>query len=146
MVDIFPQIFRELKERLTAFEQSVVGASLLGENRIKVSNTYLYSSQKFPCVVIEEMVNNEADGETDLHEKHSSLMYEINVYDNSKNMLEICRKIATVIDGYMSTEMGFKRVVGEPFPNTADSTVYRYLLRYEGYIDTETGNISRILN
>lgn len=146
MVDIFPQIFKEIKEKLTAFEESEVGASLLGENRIKVSNTYLYSSQKFPCVTIEEQDNSNADGETDFTEKHSSLMYEINIYDNSKNMLEVCRRIARTIDEYMSVRMGFRRTIGEPFPNTADSTVYRYLLRYEGYIDTETGNISKILN
>lgn len=146
MIDIFPQIYKEIKERLTAFENSEVGMSLLGKKSIKVSDTYLYSSQKFPCVTVEEKSNEYADGETDFAEKHSDLMYEINIYDNSKNKLETCRKIATAIDGYMTGKMGFRRVMCEPYPNTADSTVYRYLLRYEGYIDTETGNISKILN
>lgn len=146
MTDIFTQIFFELKAELAEFQTSDRGVALLGGKTIFAHNAYLRSTQDFPCATIEEKSNTNASGELDFVEKRSHLMYEINVYDNSKNRIEICRIIAGIIDEYMARKMGFSRITAEPFPNLADSTVYRYLMRYEGYLDTETGNISRINN
>lgn len=146
MIDIFPQIYTELSAKLKEFSKSAEGLTLLGGSEIKVSDTHLKTSQYFPCVTIEEKNNSNAEGETDLVEKRSAVMYEINVYDNSPTKMEKCRKLAKVIDGYLSGIIGFERSMSQPFPNEADSTIYRYLMRYEGYVDNETGNVSRKLS
>lgn len=143
MIDIFPQIYSELKSYLEAFFRSVAGKNLIGNRKPSFHDEYPRSEQDFPCVTIEEKRNANSEGEMDLTEKRSEVMYEINIYDNGKRRKEVCRTLFKIIDEYMATRMGFLRVVGEPFPNIADSTVYRYLLRYEGYVDNETGNISR---
>lgn len=143
MVDIFPQLYREAKAIVKSFVESANGVQLFGKTKVKVSNAYLYSSQEFPCVTIEELDNSNAEGETDLAEKRSQLMYEVNIYDKSPQKMERCRKLASVLDGYFSGKIGFNRTLSEPFPNEADSTIYRHLMRFEGYIDNETGIVSR---
>lgn len=146
MIDIFPQIYAGLKAHIDLFSETEEGKALIENRSISYHDAYARSEQKFPCITIEEKANSNSTGETDLVEKKSNLMYEINVYDNGKKRTEVCRKLAVVIDKYMAETMGFLREFGEPFPNIADATVYRYISRYEGYIDNETGNISRTNN
>lgn len=141
MIDIYPQIYKGLKAELDKFSQSE--SVLLNKRKISFHNSFIRFSQAFPCVVIEEKANTNSEGEMDFVEKSSSLMYEVNVYDDGKKKNETCRAIAKAIDGYMAGRLGFSRINMESFPNLADSTIERYLLRYEGYIDNETGNISR---
>lgn len=143
MIDIFPQIYAGIKAKLGRYRQSAEGTALLGSKQIAFHNAYTRVEQKFPSVTVEEKRNAISEDEMDLVEKRTELVYDINVYDNGKKQTEVCRTIAGVIDEYMAKEMGFQRTVGEPFPNVADSTIFRYFLRYEGYLDTETGNISK---
>ena len=143
MIDIFPQIYAGIKAKLGLYRRSTEGTALLGTRNIEFHNAYTRVEQHFPSVTVEEKRNAISEDEMDLVEKRAELVYDVNVYDNGKNRTEVCRKIASVIDEYMAKEMGFQRTVGEPFPNVGDSTIYRYLLRYEGYCDTETGNITK---
>ena len=143
MIDIFPQIYAGIKSKINAYRDTAECAALIGSKPIAVRNAYSRVEQVFPCVVVEEKRNVISEDEMDLVEKRAELAYEVNVYDNGKKRTEVCRKLAAVIDEYMSKEMGFQRTVGEPFPNLADSTIGRYFSRYEGYCDTETGNISK---
>lgn len=143
MIDVYPQIFEELNNFIQAYMNSSNRATCLNKKQVKLRPEFEDSTSTFPYITIAEKGNEYADRELDNQEKHSSLVYDINIYDNSKNKMEICSKLAMVVNDYMSEKMGFMRTFHEPLPNIRDNTIYRITQRYEGYIDNETGVITK---
>lgn len=143
MINIYPQIFLELEKHMQEFIQSKKCPACLSGKKVKLRPDYDRNSTQFPHVTIAEKGNIFADKELDNQEKHSSLVFDINIYDNSKNRMEICSTLALVVNQYMSETMGFNRVVSEPMPNLLDATIYRVFQRYDCIIDNETGLITR---
>lgn len=98
-----------------------------------VSGEYTETPSAFPAITVEEK-NNEVyqKATTDFIDNAAKLMYEINVYTNSAGYREKhAREIMGTIDAKMSS-LGFTRIMCNPIPNIADSTIYRLVARYEG--------------
>jgi len=144
MVDIFQQVFGTLRNAVNLFANSDIGKALLNNREVKVSASYQQETTTFPHITIEEKTNAYANSELDSREKFSSLMYEINIYDNSINKIAITRKLAQICNDAL-TNLGFKRIFNEPLPNIADATIYRIIQRFDGYIDNETGKVYKRL-
>lgn len=143
MIDVYPQISTELESFIQAYMKSSERADCLQKKQVRVRTEFEDSTSSFPYITIGEKGNEYADNELDNQEKHSSLVYDINIYDNSKMKMKICSTLALVVNEYMSEKMGFKRTFHEPLPNVRDNTIYRITQRYEGYIDNETGVITK---
>ena len=143
MISVYPQIFNELQSHIDKTISSAKCPTCLTGKKVILRPEYDRNSTKFPYVTISEKGNAFADKELDNQEKHSSLVFDINIYDNSKNRMEICSELALIINFYMSEVMGFTRFMSEPIPNLMDATIYRIFQRYDGFIDNETGVITK---
>jgi len=143
MIDIYSDIFNGLQSKLTEFENSSEGETLLDDRAIRFIRSFINSSSKFPCITIEEKNNISHNNELDNVESHSLIIYEFNIYDNSIKKMEVCSKLAMVVNSYMSEKLGFERTQNEPIANVADATIYRVFQRYDGIIDNQTLRITR---
>lgn len=132
MIDIFIQIYNGLKTAVNNYNSDA-----------KVYNAYVPSTASFPYISIEEKSNVEIANkrELDSAETMSRVMYEINIYDNTTNKIQVCRGLASVVNDYMSVLAGLKRTSNQPIPNTANTQIYRVVQRFEGYINNDTGVI-----
>ena len=67
-------------------------------------------------------------------ENHAKLMYQCEVYSNlTSGKKQQAKAIAALVDEKMQ-ELGFTRTFGQPVPNIADLTIFRYTMRFEGII------------
>jgi hypothetical protein len=102
---------------------------------INVTGEFIRQPSRFPHVSIVENDNSSYRRGMDCNEKHSQLMYEVNVYSNlTSGKKAECRKIIKTIDAEM-LDMGFERIIMRPIPNIEDATIYRIMARYRGVVD-----------
>lgn len=92
---------------------------------------------KFPAVCLWEQSNIAfSDTQTaENRENHSKLLYQCEIYSNLANngKKQQAKAIANLVDEKMQ-EIGFTRTFGQPIPNVADMTIFRYTMRFEGII------------
>lgn len=103
---------------------------------ISVASTSSDTPAKFPAVCLWEQDNScYAPSQTaECRENHARLMYQCEVYSNRQSGKKAqAREIAAFVDRKMQ-ELGFIRTFGQPVPNVADMTIYRYTTRYSGII------------
>lgn len=90
----------------------------------------------FPAVSFLERSNSalEKTQTAESRENHAVLMYEADVYSNlGSGKKQQAKAIAAEIDALME-QMGFIRTFGQPIDNFADTSIYRYKLRYKGIV------------
>lgn len=103
---------------------------------ISVVSTSSDTPAKFPTVCLWEQDNScYAPSQTaECRENHAQLMYQCEVYSNRQSGKKAqAREIAAFVDRKMQ-ELGFIRTFGQPVPNVADMTIYRYTMRFSGII------------
>ena len=103
---------------------------------ISVVSTSSDTPAKFPAVCLWEQDNScYAPSQTaECRENHAQLMYQCEVYSNRQSGKKAqAREIAAFVDKKMQ-ELGFIRTFGQPVPNVADMTIYRYTMRFSGII------------
>lgn len=90
----------------------------------------------FPAVTLVERSNSvyEKMQTADRRENHAVLMYEADIYSNlASGKKQQAKEIAAKIDAVMQN-LGFIRTFGQPIDNFADTSIYRYKLRYKGIV------------
>lgn len=90
----------------------------------------------FPAVTLVERSNSvyEKMQTADRRENHAVLMYEADIYSNlASGKKQQAKEIAAKIDTVMQN-LGFIRTFGQPIDNFADTSIYRYKLRYKGVV------------
>ena len=103
---------------------------------IQVVSSPSDTPSKFPAVCLWEQDNSVyAPSQTaECRENHAQLMYQCEVYSNRQSGKKAqARSIAAFIDEKMQ-ELGFIRTFGQPVPNVAHMTIYRYTMRFSGII------------
>lgn len=103
---------------------------------ISVASTSSDTPAQFPAVCLWEQDNScyAASQTAECRENHAQLMYQCEVYSNKQGGKKAqAREIAAFIDAKMQ-ELGFIRTFGQPVPNVADMTIYRYTMRFSGII------------
>ncbi|MEG2540280.1 MAG: hypothetical protein RSB59_00670 [Clostridia bacterium] len=133
----FPNIVKGLRKAIGDYSKTAVGKKVLADRTPSVNDSYTNDIAKCPCVTVEEKVNVAlAKGrEIDNSETLSRLMYEVNLYDNLTNKVEVCYKLANVVNDYFMglqiQNMRFVRITCEPIANTANANIYRIIMRFE---------------
>ena len=125
MIDIESQIYTKLREAiLTAYPKAEVS----GKRLIKPST--------FPAVsIIEEMnVTNTYTSDSEDVEQMSNIMIEVQIFSTAKTSKTECRSIMNICDTVMNG-YNFKRIYGGPITNLLDTSVTRYVARYEATVD-----------
>lgn len=128
MIDIEPEIFDEVSERL--MEQYP---------KVTIAGEYVKSPSDFPFVSLVEVDNATFRNSqtTEGQENHVAVMYELNVYSNRKKGKKTeCREIAGFIDEIMMS-LNFTRTMLEPIPDQYDATIYRMLGRYRAVVSKD---------
>ena len=114
-----------------------------GSGAINVTSVYQNAPASFPSVSIIQEDNVIAEDTVDSGgiENAVDILFEVNVYVNSKsNKKGLCKEIFGVVDGCF-VELGFYRTYAKPIPNE-DESIYRMLGRFTAKID-KNYNISR---
>ena len=91
---------------------------------------------RFPAVCLWEQSNTIYTGSqtSESYENHDKLLYQCEVYSNlTSGKKQQAKAIAALVDEKMQ-ELGFTRTFGQPVPNIADMTIFRYTMRFEGII------------
>lgn len=121
MIDIEPEVFTSIA---TALRKKFPKITVLGES--------LLVPTSFPCVTIEEADNYSLRSTQDSgsNENHARMMYEVNVYTNTKNGSKKtqCKNIFVTVDEVLSN-LGFTRTMRNPI-KMEDATVYRLIGRF----------------
>lgn len=105
-------------------------------NGIKVLSAYPKTTPTFPCVIIEEMQNEDYQITRDSSgQTHCQIGFEINIFSNSERAMTEVKSIRSLIDGVAVGEYGLVRTFARQVPNYLDENIYRYLLRYNGVIN-----------
>lgn len=116
---------------------SAVAAVLRKEyDGIFVSGEAVSVPTAFPAVTLVERSNSvyEKMQTADRRENHAVLMYEADIYSNlASGKKQQAKEIAAKIDAVMQN-LGFIRTFGQPIDNFADTSIYRYKLRYKGIV------------
>lgn len=124
MVDIENEIFTTVATELRA-----------RFNPIHVSGELNLNPKTFPCAYIEEADNysNTFTRDSNTNDRHSVLMYEVNVFSNKAiGKKAEAKAIFAVIDESMNN-LGFTRLMKTPV--TFDDTTYRITSRYGAIAD-----------
>lgn len=104
---------------------------------INVTAVYQNVPAIFPSVSIIQESNTIATRYIDSGgiENVVDVMYEVNVYVNSKNNKKsLCKEIFSVVsDSFVG--LGFERILAQPIPNE-DESIYRMVGRFVAKIDT----------
>lgn len=103
---------------------------------IVVQSPYEATSPKFPCVTFEEISNSTDVNSLDsAGEFASNISYEINIFTFGNKSQTNCLKIRNEIDNVMNTQLGMLRTSSSKVVNYADTSVFRWVLRYSCTVD-----------
>ena len=124
MIDIENQVYTTV---ITALEEQYPG--------VMCSSEYVQQPPELPHVSLWESNNTEYQQTFDGKERHSRIVYEVNVYSNKEYGRKTeCRNILKIVDAEMS-KLGFSRINMQSIPNVLDVTVYRMWALYEALVD-----------
>lgn len=129
MIDISPSVFTKVKAAVLAVSANAT-----------IENQYQDTVTEFPYVTVIEYDNALASQTLDYKEDVSRLMYQVDVYVSGGGAGMEAMKIAMAISNVMCKDLKFKRTQGRPMPN-ADTSIYRYAMRFEGLIEETTGRV-----
>lgn len=134
------------------FETTLFGkiATVLRDKfpNIFVAGEQTASPASFPAVTIVEQDNSVVDSMRTANkiENAVDLMYEVNVYSNlTSGKKAQAKKILSVIDEEFE-KLGFERIMKNPIDNLQDTTIFRYIARYEGRAVPEYDELMEITN
>lgn len=125
MIDIESQVFDYVAKALRTKYKGIF-----------VSGLPTDTPSTFPAVCLWEQSNQalSTSQTAQSRENHAQLMYQVEVYSNlASGKKQQAKEIAALIDEKMQ-ELGFIRTFGQPVPNIADMTIFRYTTRYSGVI------------
>lgn len=125
MIDIESTVFDYVSSALEAEFQDIYVMSVPSD-----------TPTRFPAVCLWEQSNTiyTKSQTAESYENHDKLLYQCEVYSNlTSGKKRQAKAIAALVDEKMR-ELGFTRTFGQPVPNIADMTIFRYTMRFEGII------------
>lgn len=131
MLDYSRQIFSRLTIRLREVYENIY-----------TSRNDTTSPPKIPAVtcVQKNNVNYLRTIDSDSHENHVKVMFQVDVYTNNKDeasKIELAENIRDTVSDFF-LDLGFNRTLCEPIPNVQDLAIYRISMRFEGVIGKDT--------
>lgn len=121
-------IYEELLECLTAYNND--------HNDENYGNTvvpFANSKPTFPLTIFDE-IRNMPTRYNSCHDKVSSLGYKVEIYAKTKGNITkqtIARKIAKLMDDFLSGIVGLKQVSFNANPLINDASIYQIIITYE---------------
>jgi len=138
--EILQQIINTISTSLEIYSYTAIGKALLKNRNPIVSAEYQPNQKQFPYITITQQDNSYKDSTMEKIETETNLVFEISIYDNKSNKINVTLTLGTIINEIM-TNLGFRRNFNSPVPNIANAKVYRLVQRYNGSYNSEINKI-----
>ena len=126
MVDITNQLFNDIEPAvLAAYPKAVV------------AKTYQSDQTTFPYVTLIDLDNMEIDRNLSNTGLQSKVSWQIDIYTDGGNREITAKKIRDLIAQVLEGKYHMTRVTSRPVTNAADTTIYRWMMRYSCKIDED---------
>lgn len=102
-----------------------------------VQKQYQSTTTAFPTVTIADVDNPEISHDLSYTGRQSQPSWQIDIYMNGSTGEIVTKKIRDAIIPIMENQLHLRRVTAKPVVNVADTTIYRYMLRYDCKIDED---------
>lgn len=121
IIDVTNEIYTRLKNSI---------------NNCTILASYPDIAPSFPCIIIEEGSNTVLQETIDSGgQHHSEVLLELNIFSNSQAKITEVKSLRNQIDAILGDEYGMSRIFSGAIPNLADTTIYRYVMRYSFIIN-----------
>jgi hypothetical protein len=130
MRDFTNALYNDIKSAVQALYSNAV-----------VSKQYQSESAQFPCVTIVDIDNPEISHTLDYKERFSKPSWQIDIYADGSTGEIVAKKIRDVIIPICEDDYHLTRIEAHTVVNAADTTIYRYMLRYNGILNESSGII-----
>ncbi len=127
MLDLTNSIYTKIKSAVKAVYPNAI-----------VEKTYQATSTKFPYVTITDIDNPEIGRNLSGTGKQSSPSWQIDVYASGSTGEIVAKEIRDAIIPVMEDLFFCNRDTSRPTVNAADTTIYRWTLRYSCKVDEDT--------
>lgn len=130
MYDLTNTIYTKVKQAVLALYPTA-----------KVVKPYQAQTTTFPYVTVEDVNDFEVERSLDYGQRQSQYSCQIEVYMNGGTAETIAKKIANAIVEVMENQLHMTRNFSGTVDNVADTTIYRYVMRYKCKIDEDSKKI-----
>lgn len=131
MRDLTNELYNKIKTAVLALYSSA-----------KVSKQYQSTNTTFPYVTILDLNDPEFSHTLDYAERKSQPSWQIDIYMNGGSGEIVAKQIRDVIIPVLESDYHMRRLEAHPQTNAADTSIYRYLLRYDCTLDEDSGVIA----
>ena len=126
MLDLTNSIYTQIKAAVLALYPKAV-----------VEKQYQAATTSFPCVTIADVDNPEISHDLSYTGRQSQPSWQIDIYQNGSTGEIVAKKIRDAIIPILENQLHLHRVTAKPVTNVADTTIYRYMLRYDCKVDED---------
>jgi hypothetical protein len=126
MLDLTNSIYTQIKTAVLALYPSA-----------KVDKKYQSIAPSFPYVTVIDVDDPEISHDLSYTGRQSQPSWQIDIYQNGSTGEIVAKKIRDVITPIMENHFHMRRITARPVTNVADTTIYRYMLRYDCMIDED---------
>lgn len=124
---------------ITNFVYTKVKAAVLSvASDAKVEKTYQNSPTNFPCVTVIDLDTAEISKTLDYAQRKYRYSCQIDIYMIGGTKEIVAKKIRDVISDVLEKELHMQCTTSRPVTNAADTTIYRYVMRFDCKIDEDT--------
>mgnify|MGYP000987945672 CR=1 FL=1 len=102
-----------------------------------VQKQYQSTTTVFPTVTIADIDDPEIGHDLSYTGRQSQPSWQIDIYTNGSTGEIAAKKIRDAIIPVLENQLHLRRIAAKPVTNVADTTIYRYMLRYDCMIDED---------
>lgn len=102
-----------------------------------IQKRYQPTTTVFPTVTIADVDDPEISHDLSYTGRQSQPSWQIDIYANGSTGEIVAKKIRDAIIPIMENQLHLRRIIAKPVVNAMDTTIYRYMLRYDCKIDED---------
>lgn len=126
MLDLTNAIFTKIKTDVLALYPNA-----------NVEKQYQATTTKFPYITITDVDDPEISHDLSYSGRQSQPSWQIDIYMNGSTGEIVAKKIRDAIIPIMEDQFHLRRIAAKPVVNATDTTIYRYMLRYDCMVDED---------
>lgn len=127
MLDLTNSIYTQIKTAILALYPKAT-----------VEKQYQATATSFPYVTIADVDDPEIGHDLSYTGRQSQPSWQIDIYANGSTGEIVAKKIRDAIIPILEGQLHLHRVTAKPVINAADTTIYRYMLRYNCTVAEDT--------
>ena len=126
MLDFTNSIFTKIKAAVLAIYPAAT-----------IEKQYQPNAPSFPYVTVIDVDDPEISHDLSYTGRQSQPSWQIDIYMNGSTGEIVAKKIRDAIISVMENDLHMRRITARPVTNATDTTIYRYMLRYNCMVDED---------